>query len=152
LSVSQLYCPPTAGFGYHLIQLSRRWRRLDEKVMASHGYTDVTWVPLLHLYNAPPMMQKDLAILCGLDTSSLVRLLDPLTKQGLLNRIPNPDDRRAWLLELTPEGHKQALQITEILYQSEQAILNDIPQEVIDGFLNAAKQIDTNLKELLKSN
>lgn len=140
-----------AGFGYHLIQLSRRWRRLDEKVMASHGYTDVTWVPLVHLYNAPPMMQKDLAALCGLDTSSLVRLLDPLTKQGLLNRLPNPDDRRAWLLELTPEGHKQAQQITEFLYQSEQAILNEIPQETIDGFLKTSERIDVNLKNLLNS-
>ena len=139
------------SFGYHLIQLSRRWRRLDEKIMTSHGYTDVTWVPLVHLYKAAPMMQKDLAILCGLDTSSLVRLLDPLTKQGLLNRIPNPDDRRAWLLELTPEGHKQALHITKILYQSEQAILNDIPQEVIDDLLNVAERIDANLKNLLKS-
>ena len=137
-----------AAFGYHLIQLSRRWRRLDEKTMANHGYTDVSWVPLVHLYNAPPMMQKELAALCGLDTSSLVRLLTPLTEQGLLNRLPNPNDRRAWLLELTPEGKKQAQHITEILHESEQAILNDIPQDIIQSFLNASEHIDNTIQRL----
>lgn len=137
-----------AGFGYHLMQLSRRWRRLDEKVMANHGYTDVSWVPLVHLYKAPPMMQKDLAVFCGLDTSSLVRLLTPLTEQGLLNRLPNPDDRRAWLLELTPEGEKQAQHITEILYQSEQARLDDIPQDFIQNFLNTSEHIRNTIQRL----
>lgn len=136
------------NLGYHLMQLSRRWRRHDEKIMAIHGYKDVSWVPLIHLYQAPPMMQKDLAALCGLDTSSLVRLLTPLKKQGLLNRLPNPNDRRAWLLELTPEGEKHAQHITEILYQSEQSILDDIPSEIVQRFLNVCKDIDNNLQNL----
>lgn len=136
------------GFGHHLTQLSRRWRRLNEKIMASHGCTDVSWVPLVHLYNARPMMQKDLAALCGLDTSSLVRLLTPLTEQGLLSRISNPNDGRAWLLKLTPEGESRARQITEILKQSEQAILDTIPQETIQSFINISKQIDSTIQHL----
>lgn len=134
------------GFGYHLLQLARRWRRFDEKAMASHGYTDVSWVPLLHLYGAEPMMQKELAARCGLDTSSLVRLLTPLAEQGLVARRSNPHDGRAWLLELTEQGKEQAGRVAEVIHQAEAAMLREVPAELIQAFIQAAHQIDTNIE------
>lgn len=137
-----------AGFGYQLLQLARRWRRFDEKVMAHHGYTDVSWVPLLHLYGAKPMMQKELAARCGLDTSSLVRLLTPLARQGLLARMPNPDDGRAWLLELTEEGQARAGQIAGIISRAEAAMLREVPAEQLEAFMQAARHIEDNIDAL----
>src|SRR5690554_3748519 len=143
--MSQSHHPLRAGFGYHLLQLARQWRRFDEKAMQQHGYTDVSWVPLLHLYGAEPMMQKELAARCGLDTSSLVRLLTPLTEQGLLDRRQNPADGRAWLLQLTEQGQAEAARIAEIVYQAESAMLQDIPAELIDAFIQAAGLIEDNI-------
>lgn len=137
-----------AGFGYHLLQLARRWRRLHEKTMATHGYTDVSWVPLLHLYGAEPMMQKELAARCGLDTSSLVRLLTPLAEQGLLARHPNPNDGRAWLLKLTEQGQEQAGRVAEIIRQAEAAMLRDVPAESIQAFTQAVQRIEDNIEAL----
>lgn len=141
-----------AGFGYHLLQLARRWRRFDEKVMARHGYTDVSWVPLLHLHDAKPMMQKELAARCGLDTSSLVRLLNLLAEQGLLARRQNPDDGRAWLLELTEQGQAQAGRVAQILGEAETAKLQGVPAEQIQAFLKATQHIEENLHSLQEEN
>ena len=76
----------------------------------------------------------------------------PLAEQGLLKRLPNPDDRRAWLLELTPEGAKQVQHITKVLEQSEKAIPNDIPHEFIEHFLKAAEHINYTIQRLQDKN
>lgn len=137
-----------AGVGYRLLQLARQWRRIDEKAMVRLGYNDVSWVPLVHLYGAAPMMQKELAARCGLDTSSLVRLLTPLTEQGLLDRLPNPDDGRAWLLKLTESGQEQARKITDVITRTEAAMLRDIPSERVDALMQTTRRIEENMAAL----
>ena len=42
--------------------------------------------------------------LLGYDSGAMTRLLDRIEKKGLIRRVPNPDDRRSFLLELTPES------------------------------------------------
>ena len=146
--MSQLQEDLRSGFGYHLLQLARHWRRFDEKAMALHGYTDVSWVPLLHLYGAKPMMQKELAARCGLDTSSLVRLLTPLAEQGLLARHPNPNDGRAWLLELTEQGREQAARVAKDIHEAETAMLRDVSPELTQAFIQAAHRIEDNIQAI----
>jgi DNA-binding MarR family transcriptional regulator/N-acetylglutamate synthase-like GNAT family acetyltransferase len=46
----------------------------------------------------------ELADFLALDAGYLSRLLAGLSRRGLMNRRPSPDDRRAALLELTPAG------------------------------------------------
>ena len=36
---------------------------------------------------------------------TLARLLDKMEARGFIERRPNPADRRAWLLYLTPQAH-----------------------------------------------
>lgn len=38
------------------------------------------------------------------DNSNLTRLVDRLEARGLVRRVPNPQDRRGTLVQLTPEG------------------------------------------------
>jgi len=38
------------------------------------------------------------------DPGAMTRMLDRLERRGLVRRVPNPDDRRAFQLELTDEG------------------------------------------------
>ena len=47
---------------------------------------------------------SDLAQAEGLDPSTMSRRIASLTDRGLVERAPDPDDRRAHQLRLTPEG------------------------------------------------
>ena len=86
-----------------LIQhVSRSWRRAVNLRMAPLGLTDATWLPLLYLNRAGAVRQGELADFLGLDRSSVVRLIDTLTAQGLVLRQEDPDDRRAKRIVLTP--------------------------------------------------
>ncbi len=57
----------------------------------------------------------ELARILDVDTSNLSRTLDNMVKAGLLNRIPNPEDRRYVYLSLTDEG-KNAFDTIEQLF------------------------------------
>jgi MarR family transcriptional regulator, transcriptional regulator for hemolysin len=83
-------------------QVSRNWRRAVNLRMAPLGLTDATWLPLLYLNRVGSVRQGELADYLGLDRSSVVRLIDTLTAQGLLKREDDPDDRRAKRIVLTP--------------------------------------------------
>lgn len=50
------------------------------------------------------MRMKELASRIGVTTGTLTITVDKLEKKGLLRRIPNPDDRRSYLITLTEEG------------------------------------------------
>jgi MarR family transcriptional regulator for hemolysin len=82
-------------------QVSRSWRRAVDLRLAPLGLTDATWLPLLYLRRMGPVRQGELADYLGLDRSSVVRLIDNLAAQGLVERQDDPEDRRAKRIVLT---------------------------------------------------
>ncbi len=53
------------------------------------------------------MSQRQLGGLTHIEKSSMVIFLDALEAAGWVHRKPNPDDRRAHVVELTSEGAKR---------------------------------------------
>jgi DNA-binding MarR family transcriptional regulator len=59
---------------------------------------------LAHVDRLGPVRMSDLATTACLDQSTVSRHLRHLEEQGLVTRSPDPDDRRATLLELSDSG------------------------------------------------
>jgi MarR family transcriptional regulator for hemolysin len=91
--------------GRALGQISRRWRsRLDGR-MAAFGLTEARWLPLLHLARwGDGLTQKELATSLGVEGPTLVRTLDWLEREGLVERRAAEADRRAKRVHLTPRA------------------------------------------------
>lgn len=116
-----------ARFGVTFSLLARRWRRLIEAHLATTGLTDATWVPLVHLdATGGGLTQKDLAALVGVDSSSLVRVLDILERDSLVERRRDATDGRARLIHLTRNGEQRVAKIQEALRTAEKAMLVDL--------------------------
>src|SRR5690606_36107404 len=99
---------PRFRFGIRFSLLARRWRRALDARLAAGGLSDATWVPLVHLQESGGgITQKELAALVGIDGSSLVRVLDILSRQGLVERRLDEADGRARLVYLTPTGERR---------------------------------------------
>ena len=58
--------------------------------------------PLMRLQRSGPMRVKQLADLLGLDATTVSRHVDDLGARGLVVRVPDPRDRRAVQVRLTP--------------------------------------------------
>ncbi|OSQ40934.1 MarR family transcriptional regulator [Thalassospira mesophila] len=96
---------PKSGFGPLLAQAARQWRRAVDLGLQPFGLTEATWLPLVHLARAPePLRQKQLAEGLMLDGSAVVRLLDCLQKNGLIDRREEAEDRRAKTIVITDAG------------------------------------------------
>ena len=102
-------------FSLHLVQMAHRWRRVLDAALRPVGLSQSTWRALVHLaHMGDGILQKDLAIGMGIEGPSLVRLLDNLEKDGLIDRRADDRDRRAKALYLTPLGRARHRDVTTI--------------------------------------
>jgi DNA-binding MarR family transcriptional regulator len=62
-----------------------------------------------------PMSMRELADALGIDPPNATVVVDDLEARGLVRRGPHPTDRRAKLVEATPEGKDLARRADEIL-------------------------------------
>lgn len=70
----------------------------------------------------------------GFDPSTVSRQVADLEKAGLLSREPDPDDRRAILLQATPDGQKLMMRLSKGRRTRIERLLTDWTDEEIEIF------------------
>ena len=73
-----------------------------------------------------PRSQQELAEWTRMDRTSMVALVDSLEERGLVRRERNPDDRRAYLLQLTPEGKRMQVRARKVMLGAEEEVLGSL--------------------------
>ena len=76
-----------------------------------------------------PMNQTQLAAALVLGRAATGSLVDQLEKRGLVQRAPDPDDRRVWLVENTAHGADVAVEIVSIDEQLRKRVRVGITRE-----------------------
>ncbi|MEM9034917.1 MAG: MarR family transcriptional regulator [Actinomycetota bacterium] len=61
-----------------------------------------------------PQAQSRIAERLALGRAATGSMVDALEARGLVRRLPDPDDRRVWLVEITPEGKDVVAEIAEV--------------------------------------
>ena len=79
-------------------------RKAFTRRAASIGVTGAQWKVLFKLTLKPGLRQTDLADLLDIEPITLTRIIDRLQEAGLVERTPDPADRRAWRLHVTPKA------------------------------------------------
>jgi MarR family transcriptional regulator for hemolysin len=117
-------------FGAYLGRVSRLWRtRIDER-LGPLGLTQAKWLILLHLSQAGGAMpQKDLAESVGVEGPTVVRVLDGLERNGLIERRGREADRRAKTVHLTAQATKIQEDILRIVGGMREEILAGVSDE-----------------------
>ncbi len=89
---------------FQLTDVARALRTYVDQCVRRHGMTRAQWGVLLRLDRREGMTQAEMADALEIQPISLVRLVDRLCEQKLVERRPHPSDRRANRLYLTPKG------------------------------------------------
>jgi len=83
-----------------LNDVGRMLRTEADRRAKAHGMSRAQWVILVRLDRQPGLSQKELAELLEVEPITVARLADRLEARDLLERRPDPSDRRVWRLHL----------------------------------------------------
>ena len=87
--------------------VSRLIRKRFDLAARGYGVTGPQWRVLAALQRTPGMNQCALAAWLEVEAITAGRMIDRLEKAGLVERRPDPADRRAWRLFLTDAADPQ---------------------------------------------
>ena len=76
-------------------------RKAFDRRTVGLGVTRAQWKVLFRLDRRPGLRQIELADMLDIEPITLSRIVDRLEESGLVERRPDPADRRAWRLHVT---------------------------------------------------
>jgi DNA-binding MarR family transcriptional regulator len=89
---------------FEIAETAHAMRRAFDRKAATLGVTRAQWKVLFRLSRSPRLRQVELADLLDVEPITLSRILDRLAEAGLVERRPDPTDRRAWRLHVTDKA------------------------------------------------
>jgi MarR family transcriptional regulator for hemolysin len=129
-------------FPFAVARVTRRWRKLLDERLKDLGVTQARWTTMVYLQKGGEgLTQRELARLMAIENPTLVRLLDSLEQQGLIERRPCPNDRRARRLHLTRDGTEFMNVLTERAARLREEMLDGISDRDIEGAVKVFHKI-----------
>lgn len=96
---------------------------------------------ILEIGKAGQLNLKDLAVRLGLDSSTLSRTVESLVRDGLAERSPSREDRRAAVIRLTEEGRAALDRIHSTWNQVCRDMLRSIPRERHEQLIESVSMV-----------
>jgi len=134
------YPPAELGLMIAIVLAGRRWRALlDEKLrLLGHSASRMEAMAAI-AYSPASATQIQIAKRIGIEGPTLTRTLDMLEADALVERLPDPSDRRNKLMRLTPAGYEALATMFDLMAGLRGQLLDDIPAADIHanlGFLS----------------
>lgn len=98
---------------YHKLQTAAHLlqKAADAEVKSASGLTSSQAAIISIVASMPGLSQRALSSQLGLNESAITAMVTRMIKSGLLARVRDQSDKRAWKLKLTAEGREAAARI-----------------------------------------
>src|SRR6218665_2740819 len=117
-----------------LLLAGRLWRKMAREAAARHGVSEAASAPLIWIERlGEKVRQNPPAEALGIEGASLVRLIDELQSSGLVTREPDPSDRRANVVSLTPRGREVVAEVNADIQNLRHEIFAGVPAADIEA-------------------
>ena len=114
------------------------------------GLTRAQWAVLLQLQRNEGLIQADLAGALDLKPITLTRLIDRLCKNKLVERRPDPNDRRAKFLFLTPAARTLLDRIVSTNEEVARTVFEGIEPAALDALADRLGIARDNLRHAIE--
>ena len=123
-----------------------RLLRVDaDKRARQHDMTRAQWGILIWLERQPGISQKELAELLEVEPITVARLIDRLEARGMVERRPDPRDRRIWRLHLRDAAHAVLFDIAQQRAEITRMVTAGLNDDVIDSLTGALLRMKVTL-------
>ena len=89
---------------FEIAETAHALRKAFDRRACGHGVTRAQWKVLFRLERQPGLRQIELADMLDVEPITLSRIVDRLEEAGLVERLADPSDRRAWRLHITAQA------------------------------------------------
>ena len=135
-----------------IMDVARMLRTYADQRGRQFGISRAQWVVLIRLDRSEGLKQSELAEILDLQPISLTRLLDRLAESGLIERRPDPNDRRANRLFLMPAARPLLLRLAELGTDMMETVLEGIDAQANERLLNDLEKVKDNLRTAIQRN
>jgi MarR family transcriptional regulator for hemolysin len=136
------------NFGFVLKDLSRRYVLRFEQRASEISLTLPQCKALVRLEENEGASQARLAELADVDPMSMVRILDRMEADGLLERRPDPADRRARCLYLTRKAKPLLKEIWRLSELTREEVFSGVSNTQRDAFMDVLERMHANVCQL----
>ncbi|MFF4128628.1 MarR family winged helix-turn-helix transcriptional regulator [Microbispora rosea] len=119
--------------------LTRALMAAETPILREHGLSMWAYAVLLRLDERPVRTQAALAESIGADKTRIISVLDELQRRGLIERSPDPADRRVRLLSITPEGRRLRDAAQAGIRRMEERLLSRLPDDDKEAFVRVLR-------------
>lgn len=96
--------------------------------------------------------QTELAEMVGVGRASCGTMIDQLEGRGLVERQPDAEDRRVWLVAITPEGSALVEKFYAVDEEFRKDIRRDISRDERQQLASLLERLGTNVDAILQTN
>ena len=132
---------------YLVYVMQKRMRRQMSTALDRDDITLEQYVVPYNLVDQDGINQKSLSHKVDKDQATLARILDILENRGYVVRRTTEKDRRAFLVFITEDGKQKVKEIARRLGAVHNEIVEGIPPERVNLFVELIKQMNQNLAE-----
>jgi DNA-binding MarR family transcriptional regulator len=136
---------PEHSLGFLLHDVARLMRRNFNRRARHIGLTQAQWQALAHLSRREGINQVMLAELMEIQPITLARLIDRLEEAQLVQRRPDPADRRAVQLYLTEVATPLIETMWDLAAETRTEALAGLPDDARQQMIEALKHMRHNL-------
>jgi len=131
---------------FQLADVARTMRTYVDQRAREHGMTRAQWGALARLERQEGMTQAEMAEALEIQPISLLRLIDRLCQQDLMERRPHPRDRRANRLYLTEKGRATLTRMAPLGKEVAGDILAAMPEKDVAELLRSLLVVKHNIR------
>jgi DNA-binding MarR family transcriptional regulator len=134
-------------FPMHYFAAIQRQNQLNlARALREIGLNVPMWRALSALHQKDGQTIGEIAQLAVLDRSSLGRLLDDMAKEGLVDREPLPDDRRALAIRLSTKGRRKFEAGRSLVERHYNGVLQGVSAEDFETLMRVLRRIKANTR------
>jgi MarR family transcriptional regulator for hemolysin len=141
--------PLNREFAFTFMEVSRLMKTYADQRARAFGISRAQWGVLMRLHLNEGLNQADLAEILDLQPITLTRLLDTLAANGLIERKPDPNDRRANRLYLTPAALPLLDRLNKLGADMMAEVLDGIEPAMVERMLHDLEDVRGNLRGLI---
>ena len=133
--------------GFEIAETANALRRYFDRRAQALGITRAQWKVLARLKREPGQKQVELADRLDIEPITLSRIVDRLEQSGLVSRRPDPADRRAWRLHLTPKADPTLEKLFGLADEVTSQVFAGLDDKDVDQLRGSLRTIRDNIGE-----